>query len=272
MNNSKTNNHRDNDTPLVISASRRTDLVSCYPAYLIEKLREYTPARVHTVVLWTKNPANMLKDRLLRDCLAQYRQLYIHLTITGLGGTMLEPGIPRWETVAEMIPGMLELVKRPERISWRFDPLICAEVQGSRISNFDLFPVLAGRIKQYGITVCRTSWVEPYKKVIRRMEKKGITLITYELPDRREQAQTLEQTAAAMGMNIQYCSIESFPRSHCIDGRLLSGLHPEGLSCSFKKANGQRTLCGCTESIDIGWYSLKCPSGCLYCYAEPLIA
>ncbi len=42
--------------PVVLSASRRTDLVGCYPEYLIEKLKAYPPEKVHTIVIWTKNP------------------------------------------------------------------------------------------------------------------------------------------------------------------------------------------------------------------------
>lgn len=259
------------DTPLVISASRRTDLVSCYPEYLVEKLTGYPPEKVHTIVLWTKNPANMIQPGPLRDCLSRYQQLYVHLTITGLGGSILEPKIPAWETVVAMLPGLLELVKSPERISWRFDPIISAVAEGSVTANFDLFPVLAQQMQQVGITTCRTSWVAPYKKVMRRMEKRGVTLLTCSPEEKAGQAEKLEQTATAMNLKIHYCSSEGFPRSQCIDGRLLTRLHPDSAECSFKKAKGQRTLCGCTESLDIGWYSLKCGNGCLYCYAEPLV-
>jgi hypothetical protein len=256
---------------LVISASRRTDLVACHPDYLIEKLTAYPPEKVHTLVIWTKNPQNMIRPGKLKDLLSSYSQIYVHLTITGLGMTRLEPNIPAWEETAGMIPDLAELVKGPERITWRFDPLIEAETDGIKISNFTLFPLIARQIKPYGITSCTTSWVEPYKKVIRRLEKKEIKLHILSKEERHLQAKELEERAKKLGMTISYCSMEGFSRSHCIDGKLLNKLHPDGFSCSEKRAKGQRKLCGCTESIDIGWYSLKCNNGCLYCYAEPLI-
>jgi hypothetical protein len=262
----------DQSLPVVISASRRTDLVGCYPDYLIEKLQAYPPENVHTIVIWTKNPGNMIRHQALRETLSQYAQVCVHLTITGLGGSSLEPGIPPWERVEEMIPELVHLVKSPERISWRFDPIIAAEDFGGLIENFPLFPGMAEKIRKQGISVCRISWASPYKKVIRRMQKRGFTLRTYSPEEQASQAKELEEVVGSLGMKIFYCSMEGFARSRCIDGSLLTKLHPQGLACSTKKAKGQRPQCGCTESIDIGWYSLKCAHGCIYCYAEPRIA
>ena len=59
---------------LVLSASRRTDLAGCYPETLIARLKEYPPDRVHTVVLWTKNPKNMVLREGLKEALSCYRQ------------------------------------------------------------------------------------------------------------------------------------------------------------------------------------------------------
>ena len=255
--------------PVVLSASRRTDLVGCYPEYLIEKLKAYPPDKVHTIVIWTKNPYNLLCQQNLRDVLATYSQLYIHLTITGLGGTPLEPRISPWQEVAALLPQLVKLVGRPERISWRFDPIITVECADEVFTNFQLFPVIAQHIAQHGIAVCRTSWASPYKKVVRRMQQKGFTLKPVSLEEQKMQAHEMEKIAGQCGMKMHYCSIEGFPCSRCIDGELLSELHPEKPPCSTRKARGQRTLCGCTESIDIGWYTLKCGHGCIYCYAEP---
>jgi len=255
----------------VLSASRRTDLVACYPEFLIEKLRDYPPEQVHSLVIWTKNPQNMIAPGALRETLERYRQLYVHLTMTGLGGTVLEPHIPPWETLRQMAPTLIALVKGPERISWRFDPILRCMAQGNLISNIEMFNEIACAMAAAGITACRTSWVEPYRKVLRRLEKKGVRLVPHTAQERKEHRRFFEQTAAGLGMSLHYCSVEGRTRSSCIDGELLNRLHPDGKICSTRRAKGQRKLCGCTESIDIGWYSQKCPNGCLYCYAEPLV-
>ena len=129
---------------LVLSASRRTDLVACYPDYLIEKLQDYSPELVHTIVLWTKNPENLITNQHLRKTLARYSQLYIHLTITGLGASVLEPRIPAWQEVTARLAGLVEFAGDARRINWRFDPIIRAEVNGQLISNIELFDLVGG--------------------------------------------------------------------------------------------------------------------------------
>jgi len=253
----------------VISASRRTDLVACYPEVLRARLQEYPPESVHSLVIWTKNPQNMLAEGPLKEILRNYRQVYVHLTLTGMGGGEFEPMIPSWEQTAGMIGPLIKLVKDPLRISWRFDPILEAEGEGRRYSNFGLFPKLAAAVGSFGIKTCRVSWVSPYRKVVARLEKKGWRLPPADLQRREDQAAELKRIAAGHGMEVYFCSMEGFPVSSCIDGELLSRLHPDGLNCSRQKARGQRPLCGCTHSLDIGWYSLKCGNGCLYCYAIP---
>jgi len=256
---------------LVLSASRRTDLVACFPDFLMEKLKNYPPERVHSIVIWTKNPENMLCNKRLHDTLARYRQLYVHLTITGLGASMLEPRIPPWQEVAGMLAGLVEGVGDARRISWRFDPIIRAEANGVLLSNIELFSSIIPAVSRAGIPWCRTSWVEPYAKVQRRCAKRGVELSLHSPEERREHARELSRIAGQHGMEVHFCAMNDFPRSRCIDGELLSRLHPDGLSCSLARAKGQRPLCGCTQSVDIGWYSQKCPHGCLYCYASPLV-
>ncbi len=234
----------------------------------MERLAAYPPGRVHSIVLWTKNPENILKGGPLKDTLASYRQLYLHFTITGMGGGEFEPLIPPWQESVKMVRPLIQLAGGPGRISWRFDPILEAENKEKSFSNLHLFPELAEKIAPLGIKTCRVSWVTPYKKVIARLARKGWALVPWNCEKRSKQAGFLSQEAKRHGLNLHFCSMEGFPVSRCIDGSLLSGLHPDRLACSTDKARGQRALCGCTDSLDIGWYSLKCRHGCVYCYAS----
>jgi hypothetical protein len=211
----------------------------------------------------------MIMEGELRKVLKEYRLIYVHLTITGMGGGEFEPMIPHWKEVVKMIGPLVDLVGGPLRISWRFDPILKVEGDGKAYSNFDLFPALADAIAPFGIKICRVSWVSPYKKVVIRLGQKGWRLIPQIHDEKISQAGQSADFAQRHGMDIHFCSMEGFPVSRCIDGEFLSKIHPDGLACSKEKAKGQRELCGCTHSIDIGWYSLQCKHGCLYCYARP---
>jgi hypothetical protein len=269
MRNEKSKFPKETNEPLVISASRRTDLVGCYPEALVECLQEFPSESVHSLVIWTKNPKNMFVEGALKNSLEKYRQVYVHLTITGMGGTEFEPMIPRWEEAVGMIGPLIDLVGDPRRISWRFDPILETEGDGKSYRNFDLFPSLAQAIAPFGIRGCRISWVSPYKKVVARLARKGWHLASRSAQERNDQANRLIQIGREHGMSIFFCCMEGLPISRCIDGELLSEIHPGGQRCSAKRAKGHRALCGCTESLDIGWYSQKCRHGCLYCYAVP---
>ncbi len=254
---------------LVLSASRRTDLVGCFPKVLEERLRAFPPEAVHSLVIWTKNPRNLIAEGSLKEVLKKYRQIYLHLTVTGMGGGEFEPLIPPWEETVGMIEPLVELVKGPERISWRFDPILEAQKNGRTYSNLPLFSQLCAAVAPWGIKTCRVSWVSPYKKVVGRLGGRGWSLVAEDPEKRKKQAEGLGLIARRHGMELLFCSMNGFPGSRCIDGELLGRIHPDGLPCSQEKARGQRPLCGCTHSLDIGWYSLKCRHGCLYCYATP---
>ncbi len=242
--------------------------MACYPEVFLERLREYPPQGVHSIVIWTKNPRNMIAEGELRRVLRNYRQLFIHLTITGMGGGEFEPLAPPWEETVAMISPLIDLTGDPRRIAWRFDPILEVESSRERYGNFALFPTLASAVGSFGIETCRVSWVSPYKKVVARLAKKGWRLRDSDFMTRKEQGEELETVASRNGMRVRFCSMEGFPVSKCIDGTFLSDIHPDKLDASRRRAKGQRPLCGCTESLDLGWYSLRCQLGCLYCYAS----
>jgi len=276
----------------VISASRRTDLVAFFPGWLAEVIQaekaevlgpsgrvysvDLRPESVHTFVLWSKNFANLIADAGgLRDGLRKYGQLYFHFTITGLGGTPVERGVPPPRAALRQLEPLVEIAGRPERLSLRFDPVIYWKESGEIRTNLKFFDELAACAAGLGVRNIRTSFAQWYGKSRRRAEKQGFPYVDPSLEDKRSDVFYLSEIAESGGLNLYVCSqdfladVPGIRPSACIDGRFLRECHPEGAPVSVKKDRSQRRECRCTESVDIGSYAQTCPHSCIYCYANP---
>lgn len=278
----------------VISASRRTDLVAFFPNWLSAAVKEekahvygpskhtYTvdlrPQAVHSFVIWSKNFSNLVGDCFsLREALKKYDQLYLHFTITGLGGTRIEPEVPSsLEAILQLDP-LVKIVGNPERISVRFDPVVFWQEEGESQTNFLFFETLAPELSTRGIKNIRFSFAQWYTKAKRRAVKNNFPYIDPPREEIKEKTRYLVEIAQHWGLKLYACSQEFltevppvFP-SACIEGPLLQKLHPSGEPVSLRKDKTQRSECRCTESVDIGSYAQFCPHCCLYCYANPKI-
>jgi hypothetical protein len=276
----------------VISASRRTDLPMRFPRWLAQAIREgradvpqpysgmlrpvsLMPEDVHTMVLWSKDFAPLLADEGgVRQALARYDQVFCHLTVTGLGGGPLEPKIRPWTQVTRQLPELIEFAGDPRRVTVRFDPIIHWRDGGGISSNFSLGTDILRMCAAYGVQNVRISFATLYEKVRRR---KGWDWYDPSRGDRQRMVRELVAQAAPLGITIYSCGDNDLQAagalpSRCIDGELLTRLHPRGLAARGGKDNGQRRECGCTPSVDIGSYTMRCPNGCRYCYANPLIS
>ncbi len=276
----------------VISASRRTDIPMHFSRWLGEVIRRgevdvplpyargvrhvsLLPERVHSVVLWSKDYSALLDDEGgTRTALKRYDQLFCHLTITGLGGTALEPRVPPWKRVVEQIPRLVDWAACPERVSVRFDPILHWVERGRIRSNLPLAEGIFQACASYDGLDVKISFAALYGKVLRRKEWEWYDP---SMEERRAIAERLLALARSLGITLHACSDPTLaelgvPSARCIDGGLLTRFHPLGLAASTEKDRGQRKDCGCTRSVDIGAYTMRCPSGCRYCYANPIIA
>ena len=115
-------------------------MVATDPSGLARVLTEKAPPEdTHTVVLWTKNPTNMLHNADLFSKLKEYDQLYLHLSITGLG-TFLEPHVPAANDILANLADYIDFIGGPERIYIRFDPIVHFRLQdGATICNLQFF-------------------------------------------------------------------------------------------------------------------------------------
>jgi hypothetical protein len=277
--------------PQVISASRRTDVVMRYGGWLAQRVGagyvdvplpygcgvrrvSLLPEDVHTMLLWSKDLSAFVEDRDgLRASLSRYDQLFCHLTVTGLGASALEPMIRPWRLVMDQVPALIDILGDPRRFSLRFDPII-HWVEGDQIrSNVNLAEAILSAACQAGVTAVRISFATLYAKVLRR---RGWQWYDPPLEERLEITTRLVTLAGSLGMSLYACSQSELSSagalpSRCVDGELLSTLHPRHLELSTQKDSSQRPACGCTVSTDIGSYAMSCPNGCCYCYANPKI-
>lgn len=282
-----------NDTPRpkpVISISRRTDIPRWHSSWLLQALQEkrasyvspaktiasvsLDPKETHSLVFWSKDYRSLLESGELRQLLKAY-SVYFHFTVTGLGGSFWEPkSIPPAEALVQL--GKLVRLFGPERMNWRFDPIVFWREEALR-SNAERFESLASFVASVGIRRCTFSFAEWYGKCVRRATKIGLAYFDPPIAEKLEWLERIARAADSAGIELYSCAQSNWVgrfgigRGSCVDARLLSSLRKDSEPASPKKDSSQRSQCGCTESIDIGSYSQGCHHGCIYCYANPIV-
>lgn len=288
----------------VISCSRRTDIPMHYYDWLQQVLKEgsvelknyfsgqmYTvdlsPDAVHSIVLWSKDYSNLLKNP---GALSDHN-LYFQFTITGFSNEM-EPGVRPLEETLEQLK-MLADKYSPEQINWRFDPIIFTNGFGETqffheafLTRLHFFQKIAKVAQECGIRRCTFSFMDFYKKARQVFERIGVGIkpinYTYssaekvifdvDMEYKKMFTERLVQRASMYGIQLYSCSepeieqVSGVEKSQCINGELLGKLFGE--KASIANDPSQREACGCTKSTDIGSYKQPCPNKCLYCYAN----
>ncbi len=133
---SDTGNLLDAVEPIIVSASRSTDIPAFYSDWLMNRLeRGYVAwmnpfnrkvmavsfSKTRLIVFWSKNPQPMLKHLSALD--KRGINFYFQFTLNDYVDECLEPNVP---ALKERIETFVELSKRvgKERVIWRFDPLM----------------------------------------------------------------------------------------------------------------------------------------------------
>jgi hypothetical protein len=288
--------------PIVISASRRTDIPAFYldwfmagvarGAFTVEnpynRLRRevvMVPGKVHSIVFWSKNYGPFLGRGIGERLLESGYGLFFNFTLNS-PAPRLEPRVP---PLAERLAQLEVLAKRfgPPCVQWRHDPICFFRVSGGeKQTNLNAFKAIARRAADAGIRECITSFCDDYRKIQRRLAKARLTKageIAFQFPGVEDQIPIIEQMLAVLkplGMVLTTCCepalLDRLPADtsvaggRCIDHGRLERLY--GGSLSHRADSGQRRSsgCACHQSVDIGSYRLQpCGHNCLYCYANP---
>lgn len=290
----------------VISASRTRDLVRCAPGLLAQFLSGRRPVRfvrtpsLHTLrpgdigalALWTKDPAPLSTHTALRNALSRYRienggAILLNLTVTGLGGTVLEPGIPTDDAVARSARALIESgLLEAEAVILRYDPLIEVRTGSGVAGNIDvaLFRRTVRRFSDLGVRRIKVSCADyAYTHVARRLARYGIEPVIRSERELQSFIDEMLHVSRECGMRCDVCcnpaSGVTDTTAGCIDGSLINALlerHGASWRVSERLHNDigrQRPGCRCTWSTDIG-YTPGIPScfttggACLYCYSQ----
>ncbi len=291
--------------PVIISASRSTDIPAFHGDWLMNRLRagyikwinpfnqkaqyvSFTKTRV--IVFWTKNPRPLLSQ--LPEIDHQGIHYYFTFTLNDYEREGFEPVIP---PLADRINTFKELAYKigRERVVWRFDPLILTD-------KLDVTELLT-RIHSVAIQLTGhtnklvISFVDlnSYANVRRNLTLAGYQCKEFALADIHRIASGLQKIGRECNLVIATCgeslALQEYGivKNKCVDDHLMRqlftadsklmeflgagiqkfALFDEPSNLNDLKDKGQRENCGCIVSKDIGQYN-TCLHFCRYCYAN----
>lgn len=293
--------------PLIISASRSTDVPAFYSDWFINRLRKgYSKwinpfnrqeqfisfSKAKFIVFWSKNPKPILQH--LKEIDSYGINYYFQFTLNDYEKERLEPNVP---SLIERLDTFKELSLRlgKESVIWRFDPLIM-------IDGLDLNQLIE-KIERIGNEIYKFteklvfSYVDisNYAKVKNNFQRAGIKYLEFDPETMIEAAEKIRKLNEKWELEICTCaerlSLENYGIKHnkCIDDELILRISPNDtelkkflgydrqhqtemfsektLVNKSLKDKGQRLECGCILSKDIGQYN-TCGHLCTYCYAN----
>ena len=308
--------------PVIISASRSTDIPAFYAKWFINRLKAgycvwYNPfnqkpmfisfAKTKVVVFWTKNPEPLIPY--LHELDERGIHYYFQVTLNDYVNEGFEPNVGPVEHRVEVFKRLSDMIGK-ERVIWRFDPLIVTPKLTARQLLTKVYHV-GNQLKGYtDKLVFSFIDVRAYRKVQNNLIKET-PFFTRETVDSAEPTGSyLEELVDGLaklrdhwrseGWNITLATcgesidLDKYKIEHnrCIDGELMERLFPEDKELVYYlhtgklpqpdlfggvpvipsskrdlKDKGQRKVCGCMISKDIGMYN-TCRHLCVYCYAN----
>ena len=264
--------------PVIISASRVTDIPAFHAGWFIDRLKEgyvkwtnpynkraqyvsFEKARL--VVFWTKNAEPVINR--LPEIDKRNISYYFNYTLNDYETERIEPGLPALAGRIETFKKLSQKIGK-EKVIWRFDPLI--------LSSGLSVPVLLEKIRNIGSELHQYTNklvisfvdIDNYTRVKRNLRlNKFNDFREFDIDEISGFAQELQKLNRKWGLEISTCcekpDLSEFGITHnrCVDDWLIE--------TSFPKDKGQRKNCGCVVSKDIGERN-TCKYNCAYCYAK----
>ncbi len=274
--------------PMIVSASRATDIPAFFSPWFFDRLDKgycvwknpynrkdshVSFANTRFIVFWSKNPRPLipylprLKDRGIG--------FYIQYSLNDYEHECLEPNVPKLTDRIDTFKRIVDAYGLGS-VVWRFDPLILTDKIRIR-ELIDKIQRIALELRDYTEKlVFSFADIGDYKKVGANLRRGGVNYREWTEKCMLEFAEGLNKlnlpiklATCAEPINLSNYGIG---HNRCIDPELISRLAPDDKALQMwlfgaTKDMGQRKVCGCILSKDIGQYN-TCTHGCLYCYAS----
>jgi DNA repair photolyase len=280
--------------PLIISASRSTDIPAFYAAEFYNCLKAgyifwtnpfngnksiIDLRNTKFIVFWTKNPEPILPflEKIDKMGIAYY----FNYTLNNYDNEGLEPNLPPLKRRVQIFEHLSDKIGK-HKVVWRFDPLILKKGLSNDVL-IDKISALASQIHNYTNKLVISFVDTSYRKVRNNFNKAGFEIEEFDGDRKNSFIEKLFKTMESYGLEIYTCAEkeelnEKFViKNKCIDEKMILNISSDdkelidfidGLKLRHKlKDKGQRKDCNCMISKDIGKYN-TCRFNCIYCYAS----
>jgi DNA repair photolyase len=233
--------------PVIISASRSTDIPAFYSDWFIDRLKKgylkwknpfngvpltVSFKKTRAIVFWTKNPRPMMKH--LDYLEKHYPQFYFQFSLNDYDNEKYEAKVPKLASRIETFKVLSERIGK-KRMIWRFDPLILTQ-------DIDVVELLR-RVESIGQQlknhteklVFSFADIAIYKKVERNLRNEQVDYIEFTSDTMMQLAEGIShlnkknQWGFKLGTCAEHINLDEIGVEHnkCIDDDLLADLYPE---------------------------------------------
>lgn len=234
----------DAQAPIIISASRATDIPAFYSDWLVERIKAgyvkwknpfngiplyVTFKNARLIVFWSKNPKPIIKHL---DFIQEHiPNFYFQYTLNDYDNDSLELKVPKLQFRIDTFCELSNKIGK-EKVIWRFDPLILTDKIGveellRKTEN------IGNQLKDYtDKMVFSFADIKLYKKVQTNIEKSHIDYREFNDKTMNEYAAGLQQLNKSWGFEIGTCAekiqLENYGIVHnkCVDDDLMIKLFP----------------------------------------------
>lgn len=229
--------------------------------------REKMKSTGNRAILITKN----LSDQFCKAVLEEIRngaKIMVHATITGLGGTEIEPNVPSFKTNLKNLLALMQNGVPAENLVLRIDPIIPSlEESACAVLNEAL------KMGILPAVTVKVSVIDMYRHARERFEKHGISIPVTGFKASPEQFQTIDEIlghyAKTYSVRFTSCSepdLKNAVPAGCVDKTVcdIFGITPPDMGVNPQ--NRGSCLCLSGVKTELLTNRKRCPHQCLYCY------